>query len=56
MLGVLISQPEFPLAMNGVFPKLNGQSAYSLMALLGSNIMVHNFYIHSSSVQVNLLS
>ncbi|XP_039140942.1 protein ETHYLENE-INSENSITIVE 2-like isoform X1 [Dioscorea cayenensis subsp. rotundata] len=51
VLGVLISQPEFPLAMNGVFPKLNGQSAYSLMALLGSNIMVHNFYIHSSSVQ-----
>ncbi|KAM0951995.1 putative NRAMP family protein [Dioscorea sansibarensis] len=51
VLGVLISQPEFPLAMNGVFPKLNGQSAYSLMALLGSNIMVHNFYIHSSFAQ-----
>ncbi|KAJ0966328.1 hypothetical protein J5N97_027466 [Dioscorea zingiberensis] len=51
VIGVLISQPEFPLAMNRVFPSLSGESAYSLMALLGANIMVHNFYIHSSVVQ-----
>ncbi|XP_038987911.1 protein ETHYLENE-INSENSITIVE 2-like isoform X2 [Phoenix dactylifera] len=51
VLGVLISQPEIPLVMNVIFPKLSGESAYSLMALLGANIMAHNFYIHSSIVQ-----
>lgn len=54
VLGVLISQPEIPLAKNIMFPKLSGESAYSLMALLGANIMVHNFYVHSSVVQVKL--
>lgn len=53
VLGVLISQPEIPLAFNGIFPKLSGETAYSVMALLGSNIMVHNFYTHSSAVQVS---
>uniref|UniRef100_A0A1D1ZLX5 Ethylene-insensitive protein 2 n=2 Tax=Anthurium amnicola TaxID=1678845 RepID=A0A1D1ZLX5_9ARAE len=51
VLGVLISQPEIPLAMNGILPRLSGENAYSLMALLGANIMVHNFYTHSSIVQ-----
>ncbi|MQM01349.1 hypothetical protein Taro_034105 [Colocasia esculenta] len=51
VIGVLISQPEIPLAMNGIFPTLSGETAYSLMALLGANIMVHNFYTHSSIVQ-----
>jgi len=52
VFGVLISQPEVPLVINGIFPKLSGESAYSLMALLGANIMAHNFYIHSSIVKV----
>ncbi|WOL15320.1 protein ETHYLENE-INSENSITIVE 2 isoform X1 [Canna indica] len=51
VLGVLISQPEIPLVNNVVFPKITGESAYSVMALLGANIMAHNFYIHSSIVQ-----
>ncbi|CAD6214145.1 unnamed protein product [Miscanthus lutarioriparius] len=38
--------------MNVMFPKLSGESAYSLMALLGTNIIVHNFYTHSAFVQV----
>lgn len=53
VLGVLISQPEIPLPTNVTFPKLSGENAYSLMALLGANIMAHNFYIHSSIVQVS---
>ncbi|KAL5990599.1 Ethylene-insensitive protein 2 [Asimina triloba] len=48
VLGVLISQPEIPLAVNGMFPRLRGESAYSLMSLLGASIMPHNFYLHSS--------
>jgi ethylene-insensitive protein 2 len=55
VLGLLVSQPQIHLTMNVMFPKLSGESAYSLMALLGANIMAHNFYIHSSVVQVNCL-
>ncbi|CAL5091360.1 unnamed protein product [Urochloa decumbens] len=51
VLGLLVSQPQIPLTVNVMFPKLSGESAYSLMALLGANIMAHNFYIHSSVVQ-----
>ncbi|KAG2641766.1 hypothetical protein PVAP13_2KG063100 [Panicum virgatum] len=51
VLGLLVSQPQIPLTVNVIFPKLSGESAYSLMALLGANIMAHNFYIHSSIVQ-----
>ncbi|KAM3310634.1 hypothetical protein ACQJBY_031361 [Aegilops geniculata] len=52
VLGLLISQPEIPLHVNVMFPKLSGESAYSLMALMGANIISHNFYVHSSVVQV----
>lgn len=52
VLGVLISQPEVPFVMRGIYPKLSGENAYSLMALLGANIMAHNFYIHSSIIKV----
>lgn len=54
VLGLLVSQPKVPVNMNVMFPKLSGESAYSLMALLGGNVIAHNFYVHSSVVQVNL--
>ena len=56
VLGLLISHPHTPVNMNAMFPKLSGESAYSLMALLGANIIVHNFYTHSVFVQVSLIS
>nr|CAB3498983.1 unnamed protein product [Digitaria exilis] len=52
VLGLLVSHPKTPINMNVMFPKLSGESAYSLMALLGTNIIAHNFYTHSSVVQV----
>ncbi|VAI16532.1 unnamed protein product [Triticum turgidum subsp. durum] len=51
VLGLLVSQPRVPLDMDVMFPKLSGESAYSLMALLGGNVIAHNFYVHSSFVQ-----
>jgi ethylene-insensitive protein 2 len=53
VLGLLISHPQTPVNMNVMFPKMSGESAYSLMALLGANIIAHNFYTHSSFVQVS---
>lgn len=52
VLGLLVSHPKTPVNTNVMFPKLSGESAYSLMVLLGTNIIVHNFYTHSSVVQV----
>lgn len=51
LLGVLISQPEISLGMNGMLTKLSGETVCALMSLLGANIMPHNFYLHSSIVQ-----
>ncbi|CAM0950650.1 unnamed protein product [Alopecurus aequalis] len=51
VLGLLVSQPKVPLDMDVMLPKLSGESAYSLMALLGGNVIAHNFYVHSSFVQ-----
>ncbi|XP_058094525.1 ethylene-insensitive protein 2.1-like isoform X2 [Magnolia sinica] len=51
VFGILTSQPEIPFFMNGIFPRLRGESAYSLMSLLGASIVPHNFYLHSSIVQ-----
>ncbi|CAA7034051.1 unnamed protein product [Microthlaspi erraticum] len=45
--GVLMSQSEIPFSMNGLFTRLNGESAFALMGLLGASIVPHNFYIHS---------
>ncbi|KAL1193239.1 Ethylene-insensitive protein 2 [Cardamine amara subsp. amara] len=45
--GVLLSQSEIPFSMNGVLGRLNGESAFALMGLLGASIVPHNFYIHS---------
>jgi Mn2+/Fe2+ NRAMP family transporter len=56
VLGLLISHPHTPVNMNAMFPKLSGESAYSLMALIGANIIAHNFYKHSAFVQVSLIS
>ncbi|KAG9445634.1 hypothetical protein H6P81_011762 [Aristolochia fimbriata] len=51
LLGILTSQPEIPLAMSGIFPRLRGESAYNVMSLLGASIMPQNLYLHSSIVQ-----
>lgn len=52
VLGMLINQPEIPLSINGIQTKLSGESAFVLMSLLGATLVPHNFYLHSSIVQV----
>ncbi|CAH9102700.1 unnamed protein product [Cuscuta epithymum] len=51
VLGVLISQPENPFTIGEMLTKLNGESSFALMSLLGASIMPHNFYLHSSIIQ-----
>jgi Mn2+/Fe2+ NRAMP family transporter len=54
ILGLLINQSEIPVPMNGILTKLSGESAFMLMSLLGATLVPHNFYLHSSIVQVLL--
>ncbi|KAL9236994.1 hypothetical protein vseg_011589 [Gypsophila vaccaria] len=51
VLGMLSSLPEFPASSNSLVSRLSGESAFALMGLLGSSVMPHNFYLHSSIVQ-----
>ncbi|KAK1283103.1 Ethylene-insensitive protein 2 [Acorus calamus] len=51
ILGMLVRLPEIPPLINGVFPRISRENAYSIMALLGANIIPHNFYVYSSVVQ-----
>lgn len=53
IFGVAISQPASPLSLGGTVTRLSGESAYALMSLLGASIMPHNFYLHSSVVQLD---
>lgn len=56
VLGVLLSQPEIPFSMNGMVTKFGGETAFTLMSLLGASIMPHNFYLHSSIIRVIVAS
>ncbi|KNA23481.1 hypothetical protein SOVF_024210 [Spinacia oleracea] len=51
VLGMLLNLPEFPAPSNSLQSKLSGESAFSLMSLLGASVMPHNFYLHSSIIQ-----
>lgn len=50
--GVITSQRDTSFSMGGMLTNLSGESAFALMSLLGASIMPHNFYQHSSMVQV----
>uniref|UniRef100_A0A7N0R9F6 Ethylene-insensitive protein 2 n=1 Tax=Kalanchoe fedtschenkoi TaxID=63787 RepID=A0A7N0R9F6_KALFE len=50
-IGALVSQPDIPLSLDWMSPKLSGESVFALMSLLGACIMPHNFYLHSALVQ-----
>ncbi|KAF5955236.1 hypothetical protein HYC85_008092 [Camellia sinensis] len=50
-LGIFFSQPEISMSSSVMLTKLSGESAFTLMSLLGANIMPHNFYLHSSIIQ-----
>lgn len=51
-----MSLPEHSLSVGGILNSLTGENAYVLMGILGANMMPHNFYLHSSVVQVSNLS
>jgi manganese transport protein len=45
------AKPVFHEVMSGLVPRLNGQSLYIAIGILGATVMPHNLYLHSALVQ-----
>jgi len=49
---IFLAQPDWgPLATGLVRPRLNSESLYVAIGILGATVMPHNLYLHSSLVQ-----
>lgn len=46
MVDVFISAPPLQEVVDGMWPRLEWNSLYTVVALLGANVMPHNFYLH----------
>lgn len=51
LLEILLARPEWHAVASGLIPRLNGQSLYIAIGILGATVMPHNLYLHSSLVQ-----
>ena len=48
---ILWARPALGELASGVIPRLNGQTLYIAIAILGATVMPHNLYLHSALVQ-----
>ena len=48
---IFFARPHIPEIANGLLPRLNFQSIYIAVAILGATVMPHNLYLHSALVQ-----
>jgi manganese transport protein len=50
-LEIFLAKPEFGEVARGLVPRLDGDSLYVAIGILGATVMPHNLYLHSSLVQ-----
>ena len=48
---VLLAKPSLPGIASGLIPRLNSESLYVAIGILGATVMPHNLYLHSALVQ-----
>ena len=48
---IVLAKPEASQVMLGVIPRINGQTLYVAIGMLGATVMPHNLYLHSALVQ-----
>ncbi|MBI5280390.1 MAG: Nramp family divalent metal transporter [Candidatus Solibacter usitatus] len=48
---IILARPVLSEVALGLIPRLNSQSLYVAIAMLGATVMPHNLYLHSSLVQ-----
>ncbi|MDZ7289175.1 MAG: Nramp family divalent metal transporter [candidate division KSB1 bacterium] len=51
IIEIFLSQPEIGGIISGFVPRLNGESLYVAIGILGATVMPHNLYLHSALVQ-----
>ncbi len=48
---IVLAKPVFSEVISGLVPRINKDSLYVAIAILGATVMPHNLYLHSSLVQ-----
>ena len=48
---IYFAQPHAPAVLSGLIPRLNNQSLYVAIGIIGATVMPHNLYLHSALVQ-----
>lgn len=51
LVEVLLAKPALGELVRGLVPRLNSQSLYVAIGILGATVMPHNLYLHSALVQ-----
>jgi manganese transport protein len=51
LVELVFARPAIHELFSGLMPKLNGQSLYVAVGILGATVMPHNLYLHSALVQ-----
>eukprot|EP00741_Cyanophora_paradoxa_P015664 tig00020903_g15121.t1 len=52
ILEIFLCRPSLSSVLSGLFiPRLNNESVFVAMGILGATVMPHNFYLHSAVVQ-----
>jgi manganese transport protein len=51
LIEIILAKPAFGEMASGLIPRLNGESLYVAIGILGATVMPHNLYLHSALVQ-----
>jgi manganese transport protein len=51
LIEILLAKPSATEIITGIIPRLNHDSLYIAIAILGATVMPHNLYLHSALVQ-----
>jgi manganese transport protein len=52
---VFLAQPDWGEVVTGFIPRLNSESLYVAIGILGATVMPHNLYLHSALVQTRII-
>ncbi|HTY37722.1 MAG TPA: Nramp family divalent metal transporter [Bacteroidota bacterium] len=55
VIEVFLAGPQWGELANGFIPRLNSQSLYVAIGILGATVMPHNLYLHSALVQTRIV-
>jgi manganese transport protein len=55
LVEILLAKPDLGEVLTGLVPRLNDQSLYVAIGILGATVMPHNLYLHSALVQTRRL-